>query len=159
MVDAKERVRRAATWGIGSGGSAVVPSLLTLLADEHPSLPPVVQQAIRTNAAYALRVAAESVDQHTVDALETALSASELQLAKKVAELLPHEREALELSHKRGPRGWDVNMYSCVVEMDHEVHELRKTMATSLLALGQFGRIAMTELDCARTVLTLPSRS
>jgi hypothetical protein len=149
MIDAKERVRRAATWGIGSGGDRVVPALLALLVDDLPPLPPVVQQCIRTNAGYALRVAVETVDQRAVDALETAMSACELQLAKKVAELSPHERETLDLSHNRGPRGWDGNMYSCVVEMDHEVHELRKTVGTALLALGQLGHLGMIDQDCA----------
>ena len=37
------------------------------------------------------------------------------------------------------------NMYSCVLEMDHEVHELRKTMATATVALGQLGHLAMAE--------------
>eukprot|EP01052_Picozoa_sp_SAG31_P017052 SAG31_NODE_1152_length_9642_cov_4.124489_3_plen_257_part_00 len=156
MVNAKECVRRAATWGIGSGGHRVVPALLRLLQDPPVLLPPIMRQAIRTNAGYALRVAfsgdVQTVDPRAVDTLEAAISACEVQLAQRVAQLSPQEREVLELSHNRGARGWDGNMYSCVLEMDHEVHELRKTIATCLLALGQLGRIGMDH-DCAANCL------
>ena len=155
MVSTKECVRRAATWGIGSGGDRVVPPLLGLLVNELPALSPLVQQAVRTNAAYALHVAVETVNPRAVDALETAISASETQLAKRVAELPADEREALQLSHTRGPRGWDGNVYNCVVEIDHEVTELRKTIATSLLALGQLGRLGMTTEDSAPSGIAL----
>lgn len=137
----------------------MVPELLGLLKDELPSLPPLVRQAIRTNVGYALRVAVETVNPRVVSTIEETISACELRLAERVAQLSPEEREALEVSHNRGARGWDGNMYSCVVEMDHEVHELRKTIATSLVALGQVGRLGMTDRDCTSICTASPTCS
>ena len=83
MVAGKESVRRAATWGIGLGGSKAVGPLLRLIADptscetafradwearvgavpdECSQLTGVEQQAVITNSAYALRVAVDDLD-------------------------------------------------------------------------------------------------
>lgn len=148
MVSPLERVRRAATWGIGLAGDSAVPPLLGLLAAPHklepsPQLSPLTQQEVRTNAAHALGEAAETATAAVAEALAAAVTRSAALLQGRLDALPTAERQHLTDSHARGARGWDGDMYSVQLEVESDTHELRKTMAAAALAAGLVGCKAM----------------
>ena len=90
------------------GGDGAVPALLRLLRGDAPpqrQLSPLQQQEVRTNAAYALGIAAEHATAGAVDALAEALDESSAALDERVAGLPASERGELEASFDRGARG------------------------------------------------------
>ena len=105
-----------------------MPSLLGLLQenDLDTLLDPIARQAVRTNAGYALRVAAETATPLAVDALEATLSACEEALARRVEDLPAQAREELEASHNRGARGWDGASNATLAPLIYKMHHFTK---------------------------------
>ena len=157
MVHPTERVRRAATWGIGAAGDGAVPTLLELLAAapaEASALSPLSQQEVTTNAACALGEAAETATAAIVDRLEQVALRTKTELDQQVAALPAERRAELESAHDRGPRGWDGLVYALAEEIPPVPHELRKTLAAVPQALGYVGQKAMTGQCDAPAVAT-----
>eukprot|EP01047_Picozoa_sp_COSAG01_P026575 COSAG01_NODE_1717_length_9398_cov_83.738574_4_plen_516_part_00 len=160
MRHSLERVRRAATWAIGVAGARAAGPLQGLLSTT--GLPNA--QATKTNAAWAIGTAASAADcsvgvmSAVVDSLAGTVQECELALQSKVDALASADRNELEaLFNNKVSRGWGGRVYSCTIEITHDVHELRKTMAAAAQSLGLVGRrvVALDEGQLALKIVRM----